>query len=109
MAITHQKCVGTGYFDRAIQWVKFTPNGGAVKVSARKVTCKLRSGLRQDDPANRVVIEELVNAEDSARENTTSGIEVCVTDSGIDIKPEDLKRIFNRFEQIKPSGYALKP
>lgn len=80
--------------------VKFTPKGGTVEISARKVACKLRSGLRQDDPANLVMIEEWVDAENSAPENTTNGIEICVTDSGIGIKPEDLQRIFNRFEQI---------
>ena len=80
--------------------VKFTPKGGTVKISAKKVVCKLRSGLRQDDPANMVMIEKLVDAEKSTREDTTNAIEVCVTDSGIGIKPDDLQRVFYRFEQI---------
>jgi signal transduction histidine kinase len=80
--------------------VKFTPNGGTVKISAKKVTCKVRPGLRQEDPADLVMIEELVDIENPVPEDLKNCIELCVTDSGIGIKPEDLQRIFNRFEQI---------
>ena len=80
--------------------VKFTPNGGMVKISAKKVACNVRPGLRQDDPADFVMIEELVDLENPVQEGLKNCIEVCVTDSGIGIKPEDLQRIFYRFEQI---------
>ena len=80
--------------------VKFTPNGGMVKISAKKVACKVHPGLRQGDPADLVMIEDVVDVENSAQEELTNCIEVCVTDSGIGIKPQDLQRIFNRFEQI---------
>jgi signal transduction histidine kinase len=46
------------------------------------------------------MIEELVDIENPVPEDLKNCIELCVTDSGIGIKPEDLQRIFNRFEQI---------
>jgi signal transduction histidine kinase len=83
--------------------VKFTPDNGTVSVNTRKVSCKIRPGLRQADPQNLQIVEEFENHGKDPSNDRENCLEVRVTDSGIGINGEDLKRVFNRFEQIDGS------
>ena len=65
--------------------VKFTPDGGSVSVKA----------LSYDDSHNDVY---------NQHKTTTAGIWIRVSDTGIGLKPLDLKRIFNSFEQVENSA-----
>jgi signal transduction histidine kinase len=83
--------------------VKFTSEKGRVHVTARKVSCKIRPGLRVTDPDNLQIVEELENDSPALNNSHKNYLEVSVTDTGIGLNQEDLKRIFNRFEQIDGS------
>jgi len=80
--------------------VKFTPDGGSVELSTRKVTCKVRPGRRQADAPGAKIIESLDPDTQTKKQTQHNCIEISVTDSGIGIKSADLDRIFHRFEQI---------
>jgi PAS domain S-box-containing protein len=56
--------------------IKFTPDGGQIAISARRVS-------------------------PSGRDTRTEWLEVAVADTGIGIPPEDQERIFGEFEQSK--------
>jgi signal transduction histidine kinase len=64
---------------------KFTPEGGTIRVSAKRV----RNGAPQVPGAWRGDGKEFV--------------EISVTDTGIGVKSENLERIFKTFEQIENS------
>lgn len=42
--------------------VKFTPDGGEIRLSARKVVCRVRPGLRSDDPEGFCFVLDACNA-----------------------------------------------
>jgi PAS domain S-box-containing protein len=74
--------------------VKFTPDGGEVKLSARNLSL-------ENTP---LVSEKLTAAPGFDTDGNGSGnhenfIEFSVSDNGVGVKPEDLERIFGRFEQ----------
>jgi PAS domain S-box-containing protein len=84
--------------------VKFTPDGGEVCSSARMVDCIVRPGLRKGDPEELKIIE---GGMDSGKVPGTKGkkcIEFSVSDTGIGIRAEDQRRIFNPFEQVDSSA-----
>jgi signal transduction histidine kinase len=83
--------------------VKFTPDNGRVNLNARKIACKIRPGLRQADPQYLHIVEKFENHGTDSINDHEDCLEVGITDSGIGIKGEDLKRVFNRFEQIDGS------
>jgi signal transduction histidine kinase len=64
---------------------KFTPDGGNICVSAR--TCDLNAKETRDNGGKKAC-----------------GIKVSVSDTGIGILAEDLKRVFNPFEQVETSS-----
>ena len=65
--------------------VKFTPDGGSISINASN--CHLEHNNDQDET------------------NTAkTGIRISVSDTGIGLKPDDLKRIFNSFEQVENSS-----
>ena len=83
--------------------VKFTPDGGVVNVSVKPVERIFRSGRRRDDSeAHMIILDPLLSGK-SADLKSTRCVEFTVSDNGIGIKPEDQKRIFNRFEQADGS------
>ncbi len=75
--------------------VKFTPAGGSVTVTARRVR---RSQFTVDDEPTPLGKLSTMNA-DPRREF----VEISVQDTGIGIKPEDLRRLFQRFTQLEPT------
>jgi signal transduction histidine kinase len=65
--------------------VKFTPDGGSISVNASN--CDLEQNNDRDET------------------NTVkTGIRISVSDTGIGLKSNDLKRIFNSFEQVENSS-----
>ena len=66
--------------------VKFTPNGGKIRLQAKKA-----SGSAGH------------NSHNTPGQGPTY-LEIAVQDTGIGIKPKDLKRIFNPFEQVDNSA-----
>jgi signal transduction histidine kinase len=80
--------------------VKFTPDNGAVRITARKVKHRIRPGLREQDPQYLKIIEKTPSNGADSGNGQQDCLEVSVADTGIGINAEDLKRIFNRFEQI---------
>jgi signal transduction histidine kinase len=83
--------------------VKFVPDSGRIELSARIVDCMVRSGYRWGDPKDVQIVMDRVNGNDVADAQHKKCIEFSVSDTGIGIKPEDQKRIFNPFEQVDSS------
>ena len=78
--------------------LKFTPEGGAVTVTAGQVS--LVHGPLTGDGGNAVSVP----APDPERPLINGDyVEISVADSGIGIAPEDLERIFDPFEQADNS------
>ncbi len=83
--------------------LKFTPQNGKVYVEAKEVKIRSRPGLRHNDSKSTQIIEKVGQVANDAPENAPRAIEVSVSDTGIGLKPDDLTRVFNRFEQIDGS------
>ncbi|MBI5606429.1 MAG: PAS domain S-box protein [Deltaproteobacteria bacterium] len=72
--------------------VKFTPEGGNVRLSVRWIS---DFGFWISES------EEESQTSDSAIRNPQSAIEISVADSGIGVPPEEQEKIFNEFYQIQ--------
>ena len=72
--------------------VKFTPDGGSIRVSAERMN---GSGSESTKDSNRY--------RSNISYQTKAFIKISVFDTGIGIKPKDLKRIFDPFEQVENS------
>jgi signal transduction histidine kinase len=79
--------------------VKFTPDGGSVRVAARRVFSSEFSVLRSE---NQKKYQELKTQN---LKLDADFIEISVVDTGIGIKSEDLPKLFQEFSQIE-SGYT---
>ncbi|MCK9420948.1 MAG: PAS domain S-box protein [Nitrospirae bacterium] len=73
---------------------KYTPEGGSVRVRARSVERDEGRGTRDEKEQSSVVIA----SEASGR---PSSIEISVTDTGPGIKPEDIPKLFQPFQQLE--------
>jgi signal transduction histidine kinase len=76
--------------------MKFTPDGGSVRVSARKVNSE-----------QLIVNSKKLFTDDYSLTTGRDFIEISVTDTGIGIKQEDMERIFKEFAQLE-SPYTKK-
>jgi signal transduction histidine kinase len=84
--------------------IKFSPAGGKVYLSAREVNYGLRPGRRWRDPSNLQIIEHKTDTNNGRGMQPRKCIEFSVADTGLGIKPEEQKRIFEPFEQLDSSS-----
>ncbi len=84
--------------------IKFTLDNGKIELSAKVVPIKqiadhLEDGtIYEDDPSNPILEHNRDTAESSQY------FLISVSDTGIGIKHNDIKRIFNPFEQVESSS-----
>ena len=83
--------------------IKFTPDGGEVLLKARIVDCIVRSGRRCGDAKDFKIFEECIEARNMNGAVLNQCIEISVADTGIGLKPEDQKWIFEPFKQVDES------
>ena len=84
--------------------IKFSPAGGDVCLSAREVNYSLRPGRRWRDPANLQIIETQHDTGNGRSMKHRKCIEFSISDTGLGIKQEEQKRIFEPFEQLDSSS-----
>jgi signal transduction histidine kinase len=84
--------------------VKFTPDGGSVVLSARYLSFREGQWFGSEGQPVKLPLDgdELVRKGKGL-------IEISVQDTGIGIKGEDLRRIFNPFEQVESSASRKYP
>ena len=79
--------------------VKFTPDGGSVRVQARLISeCGFQNAELKEEQS------EILNGKSAIDRNF---VEISVVDTGIGIKPEDMPRLFRPFQQLE-SPYTKK-
>jgi len=84
--------------------VKFTPDRGKISLTA-KMTDFIAQPAREGTGENEIQLIKN-QGEISQRNDVKSqrGVQISVSDSGIGLKPEDLERIFDPFEQVDGSA-----
>jgi signal transduction histidine kinase len=81
--------------------LKFTPDGGTVSLKAREI------GIAENIDIHQIDRETLIEHDGQGKDGRTAGkeivpyIEISIADTGVGLKPEDLERIFERFEQVR--------
>ncbi len=84
--------------------VKFTYDGGTIRLTAREIDCTLRSGGRREDSKGRRYIASTGKAMSQPGLYDGKCIEISIEDDGIGIESSDLKRVFNRFDQVESAS-----
>ena len=83
--------------------VKFTSDGGEIKLDARAIDGDVRQGQRWQDNSDIQIVEHPVNGSEADDARIKPCIQVSVSDTGIGIASEDHERIFSAFEQVESS------
>ena len=83
---------------------KFTPDGGEVTISARRLELNCRRVYLNDGAQIVWTIQDREPPEMSADLESRPCVEFMVVDNGIGIRPGDQERIFKRFEQADGSS-----
>jgi PAS domain S-box-containing protein len=83
--------------------MKFTPDGGEVKLEARMVDYVIQSGRRWGDPKGLQILNVGDNGDHSPDKEPKKGINISVCDTGIGIESKDQEYIFSPFEQVENS------
>lgn len=73
--------------------IKFTPDGGRITLTARRVDWSNGQVVDSSRPIDQLTTRPI----DSARD----WLEVAVRDTGVGIKPEDMSRLFQEFVQLE--------
>jgi len=94
--VADERAIKQVMFNLLSNAVKFTPDNGSVRVEANLISDFDEYLSRQDTKTQR----ELKNSQSSI-DNLQSSILISVADTGIGITPEDQKKIFDEFYQVK--------
>ena len=84
--------------------VKFTPDGGAITLSARKIEELARPEKRREGSKQRMTPEHGAKNKDSIKGPMNKCLEISVSDNGIGVSRENQDRIFRAFEQADGSA-----
>jgi signal transduction histidine kinase len=80
---------------------KFTGDGGRIELKVRGALATVRPGRRWTDDQNYTIVDDVLTPDATRGREAVECVEFSVRDDGIGIIPEDLKRIFNPFEQVE--------
>jgi PAS domain S-box-containing protein len=78
--------------------VKFTPDGGNIRVAARKM---YKEAVTAKSVSDKAILAKEIALSSARNDNVTDFIEITVEDTGIGIEPEKMKHLFYAFTQLE--------